>query len=129
MRVVTLESEIVGFVVEQAGGLALQHQLRQRARFAPQLFVDDVVGEMVEVEMAVAELVHVESMVAGGETSGTVVERLGIDRLRIGAYQGPGLARATTEEGDTIALSLKSGKLGPVGMFLPTLESMRHPEN
>lgn len=69
-------------------------------------------------------------MVAGGETSGTVVERLGIDRLRIGAYQGPGIARATTkEDGETIALSLKSGKLGPVGMFLPTLESMLHPEN
>lgn len=68
-------------------------------------------------------------MVAGGETSGTIVERLGIDRLRIGAYQGPGVARATTEGADTVALSLKSGKLGPVDMFLPTLESMRHPEH
>ncbi|HEV7254350.1 MAG TPA: 3-oxo-tetronate kinase [Mesorhizobium sp.] len=67
-------------------------------------------------------------MVAGGETSGTVVEHLGIERLRIGAYQGPGVARATTEHGELIALSLKSGKLGPVDMFLPTLESMRHPE-
>jgi uncharacterized protein YgbK (DUF1537 family) len=57
-----------------------------------------------------------------------VVEQLGIDRLRIGAYQGPGIARATTEEGETVALSLKSGKLGPPDMFLPTLESMRHPE-
>ncbi|CDX32643.1 conserved hypothetical protein [Mesorhizobium plurifarium] len=67
-------------------------------------------------------------LVAGGETSGTVVEQLGIDRLRIGAYQGPGIARATTEDGEIVALSLKSGKLGPVDMFLPTLESMRHPE-
>ncbi|MEZ2330206.1 3-oxo-tetronate kinase [Mesorhizobium sp. RCC_202] len=68
-------------------------------------------------------------LVAGGETSGTVVEQLGIDRLRIGAYQGPGIARATTEEGEVVALSLKSGKLGPPDMFLPTLESMRHPEH
>ena len=68
-------------------------------------------------------------LVAGGETSGTVVEQLGIDRLRIGAYQGPGIARATTEEGEIVALSLKSGKLGPPDMFLPTLESMRHPEH
>ncbi|MDX8463513.1 3-oxo-tetronate kinase [Mesorhizobium humile] len=67
-------------------------------------------------------------LVAGGETSGSVVEQLGIDRLRIGAYQGPGIARATTEEGEIVALSLKSGKLGPPDMFLPTLESMRHPE-
>ncbi|TPI59279.1 four-carbon acid sugar kinase family protein [Mesorhizobium sp. B3-1-7] len=68
-------------------------------------------------------------LVAGGETSGSVVEQLGIDRLRIGAYQGPGIARATTEDGEIVALSLKSGKLGPVDMFLPTLESMRHPEH
>ena len=67
-------------------------------------------------------------VVAGGETSGAVVERLGIDRLSIGAYQGPGVARATTEGGDPIGLCLKSGKLGPVGMFLPTLESMRRAE-
>ncbi|MEW6632356.1 MAG: 3-oxo-tetronate kinase [Pseudomonadota bacterium] len=67
-------------------------------------------------------------LVAGGETSGTVVEQLGIDRLRIGAYQGPGIARATTEDGEAVAISLKSGKLGPPDMFLPTLESMRHPE-
>ncbi len=67
-------------------------------------------------------------LVAGGETSGAVVESLGVERLRIGAYQGPGVARATTEEADVIALSLKSGKLGPVDMLMPTLESMRRPE-
>lgn len=67
-------------------------------------------------------------LVAGGETSGTVVERLGIDRLRIGAYQGPGVARATTEETAPVALCLKSGKLGPVDMFLPTLEAMKQEE-
>ncbi|MER8829556.1 four-carbon acid sugar kinase family protein [Mesorhizobium sp. M0938] len=68
-------------------------------------------------------------VVAGGETSGTIVERLGIDRLRIGSYQGPGIARATTEEERPIALCLKSGKLGPVEMFLPTLESMKNAGN
>ena len=63
-------------------------------------------------------------MVAGGETSGAIVERLGIERLRIGEYQGPGIARAVSYGADPVALSLKSGKLGPVEMFLPTLESM-----
>ena len=67
-------------------------------------------------------------VVAGGETSGTVVESLGIERLRIGSYQGPGVARATTEEGEPVALCLKSGKLGPVDMFIPTLESMKRAE-
>lgn len=63
-------------------------------------------------------------VVAGGETSGTVVERLGIDRLRIGRYAGPGVSRATSEMGEPIALCLKSGKLGPVDMFLSVLEQM-----
>jgi len=67
-------------------------------------------------------------LVAGGESSGAVVESLGVDRLRIGAYQGPGIARATTEQDEVVALSLKSGKLGPVDMFLPTLESMLRAE-
>lgn len=63
-------------------------------------------------------------MVAGGETSGAIVERLRIERLRIGAYQGPGIARATSEDDMPVALSLKSGKLGPVDMFPPTLEEV-----
>ncbi|TKT69293.1 3-oxo-tetronate kinase [Aquamicrobium sp. LC103] len=63
-------------------------------------------------------------VVAGGETSGTVVERLGIDRLRIGRYAGPGVSRATSEVGEPIGLCLKSGKLGPVDMFLQVLEQM-----
>jgi uncharacterized protein YgbK (DUF1537 family) len=67
-------------------------------------------------------------LVAGGESSGAVVESLGVDRLRIGAYKGPGVARATTEHDELVALSLKSGKLGPVDMFLPTLESMLRTE-
>jgi 3-dehydrotetronate 4-kinase len=67
-------------------------------------------------------------LVAGGESSGAVVESLGVDRLRIGAYQEPGIARATTEQDEVMALSLKSGKLGPVDMFLPTLESMLRAE-
>jgi uncharacterized protein YgbK (DUF1537 family) len=66
--------------------------------------------------------------VAGGESSGAVVDSFGVDRLRVGAYQGPGVARATTEQDDVVALSLKSGKLGPVDMFLPTLESMLRAE-
>jgi uncharacterized protein YgbK (DUF1537 family) len=67
-------------------------------------------------------------LVAGGESSGAVVESLGVDRLRIGAYKGPGVARATTEQDELVALSLKSGKLGPVDMFLPALESTLHAE-
>ncbi|MCO5065710.1 MAG: four-carbon acid sugar kinase family protein [Rhizobiaceae bacterium] len=63
-------------------------------------------------------------LVAGGETSGAVMDALGIKRLRVGPYEAAGLARAISGDGD-VALCLKSGKLGPVDMFLPMLERMR----
>ncbi len=67
-------------------------------------------------------------VVAGGETSGAVVESLGVRSLRIGPYREAGIARAATDGHDVTALSLKSGKLGPVDMFLPMLDSMLRPE-
>ncbi|WP_249157468.1 3-oxo-tetronate kinase [Bradyrhizobium sp. KB893862 SZCCT0404] len=68
-------------------------------------------------------------VVAGGETSGSIVDHLGIRRLRVGSYGGPGIGTAVTEEDDPVALCLKSGKLGPVDLFTRTLESMLHPED
>ena len=65
-------------------------------------------------------------LVAGGETSGAVVQALGVERLDVGAYLGPGLNRAVTTGERPIALVLKSGKLGPVEMFGQMLEAMRH---
>ena len=65
-------------------------------------------------------------VVSGGETSGAVLAHLGIDRLQVGAYAGPGIARAVAHDGDdAIALCLKSGKLGPENMLLPMLQSMQ----
>lgn len=63
--------------------------------------------------------------VAGGETSGAVVKRLGIRSLRIGSYGGPGIGTAVTEGTDPIALCLKSGKLGPIDLFTRALDTMR----
>ncbi|MGN7292546.1 3-oxo-tetronate kinase [Rhizobium sp. SAFR-030] len=67
-------------------------------------------------------------VVAGGETSGSVVERLGIRGLNVGPYGGPGIGTATTDEDDPVALCLKSGKLGPVDLFTRALASMQNPE-
>ncbi|MDA9437906.1 serine kinase [Bradyrhizobium sp. CCBAU 51745] len=66
-------------------------------------------------------------VVAGGETSGAIVEHLGIRRLRGGPYGGPGIGTAVTEDEDPVALCLKSGKLGPVDLFATTLEVMLDP--
>ena len=67
-------------------------------------------------------------VVAGGETSGSVVEHLGIRELQVGAYGGPGIGNAVTRGEDPMAFCLKSGKLGPVDMFLSALHSMQFPE-
>ena len=75
----------------------------------------------------VSELKVRRLIISGGETAGAVLKKLKITRLRIGAYEGPGISRAVTEDANPIALVLKSGKLGPVDMFIPVLDAMRRP--
>jgi uncharacterized protein YgbK (DUF1537 family) len=58
-------------------------------------------------------------VVAGGETSGAVVTRLGVRRLRIGAEIDPGVpwTYASGDGGDFL-LALKSGNFGATDFFL-----------
>lgn len=65
-------------------------------------------------------------MIAGGETSGAVVEALGLETFQVGAYQGAGISRLVADDpaGRRLALCLKSGKLGPVDMFATVLAAM-----
>jgi uncharacterized protein YgbK (DUF1537 family) len=81
-------------------------------------------GELVErtlarvaqglVERGVGRLV-----VAGGETSGAVVQALGITGLRIGPQIDPGVpwCAATLPGGDTLHITLKSGNFGGPDFF------------
>lgn len=64
-------------------------------------------------------------LVAGGESSGAVIRALGISRLSVAPYASPGIGLCAAEEPVTLALCLKSGKLGPVDMFATVLEQMR----
>ncbi|KGF69064.1 serine kinase [Hoeflea sp. BAL378] len=64
-------------------------------------------------------------VVAGGETSGSVIESLKVRRLTVGPYGGPGVGHATFGTDDPIAVCLKSGKLGPVDLFETSLASMQ----
>jgi uncharacterized protein YgbK (DUF1537 family) len=66
-------------------------------------------------------------VVAGGETSGAVLKALGIDRLEVGPYEGPGLARVVARAPVRMALLLKSGKLGALDIFETVLHAMQHP--
>ncbi len=56
-------------------------------------------------------------VVAGGETSGAVVEGLGIDALRIGAEIDPGVPWTATFDDPPLALALKSGNFGGEDFF------------
>jgi 3-dehydrotetronate 4-kinase len=85
--------------VEQAGYLCEELLASVASKF-----VDDGITQLI---------------VAGGETSGAVVQKLGLDLLRIGPEIDPGvpwtLASSGTRE---IALALKSGNFGSEEFFL-----------
>jgi uncharacterized protein YgbK (DUF1537 family) len=58
-------------------------------------------------------------VVAGGETSGAVVGRLGVRSLRIGAEIDPGVPWTYAEgSGPDLMLALKSGNFGATDFFL-----------
>jgi len=64
-------------------------------------------------------------VVAGGETSGAVVGRLGVKRLRIGAEIDPGVPWTYAEGGDApLLLALKSGNFGGRDFFLQAFEQL-----
>lgn len=58
---------------------------------------------------------------AGGETSGAVVEGLGIEALRIGPEIAPGVP-ALADEGSDLVLALKSGNFGDEDFFARALD-------
>ena len=62
-------------------------------------------------------------VVAGGETSGAVVEALGVQRLSIGAEIAPGVPWTYAEgDGPPLRLALKSGNFGGRDFFLDAFE-------
>jgi uncharacterized protein YgbK (DUF1537 family) len=58
-------------------------------------------------------------VVAGGESSGRVMQQLGVTALRIGPEISPGVAWSSgiTSAGDAITVALKSGNFGEIDMF------------
>ncbi|MDI3406267.1 3-oxo-tetronate kinase [Streptomyces cavernicola] len=81
-------------------------------------------GELVErtlarVAQGLLDLGVRQLAVAGGETSGAVVQALGLTGLRIGAQIDPGVPWCAAElsGGDTLHITLKSGNFGSPGFF------------
>ena len=70
------------------------------------------------VARALPQLGYSRLLVAGGETSGAVVEGLGITVLAIGPEIDPGVPWTLSRSGPKMALALKSGNFGTPDFFL-----------
>jgi uncharacterized protein YgbK (DUF1537 family) len=63
-------------------------------------------------------------VVAGGETSGAVVQALDIQLLQIGAQIDPGVPACVSTPGEPLALALKSGNFGSPDFFAKALKHL-----
>jgi uncharacterized protein YgbK (DUF1537 family) len=84
--------------------------------------VEEALADIAEglVKAGVRRLV-----VAGGETSGAVVQRLGVKSLRIGPQIDPGVPAVFAEGKPPLAMTLKSGNFGARDFFTRALEALR----
>jgi uncharacterized protein YgbK (DUF1537 family) len=82
--------------------------------------VERTFGELARrlVELGVTRLV-----VAGGETSGAVLDALGVRTLRIGPAIEPGVPWTRCADGPRLSLALKSGNFGSEDFFERALEA------
>lgn len=64
-------------------------------------------------------------IVAGGETSGAVVSKLGINTAQVGKEVSPGVPWLKTETDPGLSILLKSGNLGMPGLFLDAWDHNR----
>jgi 3-dehydrotetronate 4-kinase len=64
-------------------------------------------------------------VVAGGESSGAVVQALGVQALQIGPQIDPGIPATLTLSQPRLALALKSGNFGAEDFFLKAIDRLR----
>ncbi|WP_419899105.1 3-oxo-tetronate kinase [Roseomonas sp. USHLN139] len=63
-------------------------------------------------------------VVAGGESSGAVVQALDITRLQVAPFAALGVGRCLARRPEPLALVLKSGKLGAIDLFASSLAAL-----
>ncbi|MGE8175070.1 3-oxo-tetronate kinase [Pseudomonas fluorescens] len=63
-------------------------------------------------------------VIAGGETSGAVVQALGVQLLRIGVQIDPGVPATVSSTDEPLALALKSGNFGGRDFFSKALQQL-----
>jgi uncharacterized protein YgbK (DUF1537 family) len=84
--------------------------------------VEEAMGKIAQglLERGVRKLV-----VAGGETSGAVVQALGVNAMEIGPEIAPGVPWCRTLGDPNILLALKSGNFGDKHFFLKAVEQLK----
>lgn len=80
---------------------------------------------LAEIAAGLAQSGTRKFVVAGGETSGAVVKRLGIRALRIGPAIDPGVPWTCSVAAQPLALALKSGNFGSVDFFEKALSRLQ----
>jgi uncharacterized protein YgbK (DUF1537 family) len=108
-----------------AGGPVLVHATADpgAVREAQERLGRERAGALVEEALAAIARGLVERgvgrlVVAGGETSGAVVNALGVSMLRIGPQIAPGVPWTASVGARPLALALKSGNFGGPGFFV-----------
>lgn len=91
-------------------------------------FGKDAAGERIESVLgSIANQLRARGVrrfvVAGGETSGAVVQGLGVRALRIGKQIDPGVPWTESVDTPPLALALKSGNFGSEDFFLRAIET------
>jgi uncharacterized protein YgbK (DUF1537 family) len=89
----------------------------------------EAAGHLVETTLAaiargLRELGVRKFVVAGGETSGAVVQALDVKSLQIGAQIDPGVPATATIDAQPLGLALKSGNFGTVDFFDKALRAL-----
>ncbi|MGO4527072.1 3-oxo-tetronate kinase [Microvirga sp. 2MCAF35] len=84
-----------------------------------------VENTLAEIARALPALGFTRLIVAGGETSGAVVNALDVDALAIGPEIDPGVPWTRSLAGNDLALALKSGNFGTQDFFLKAWSMLR----
>jgi 3-dehydrotetronate 4-kinase len=125
--------QVIGWLVEQSASstpLVYSSDDPARVRAAQDELGAERAGQVVEALIgAVAAALPAQGfsriLVAGGETSGAVVNALGVKALSIGPEIDPGVPWTRSLSGPDVALALKSGNFGTADFFIKAWSSLR----
>lgn len=90
---------------------------RAQARLGVEAAGNLVEEALADISKGLVEMGTRKLVVAGGETAGAVVSRLGVSVLRIGPEIDPGVPWTLSLGATPLALALKSGNFGSVDFF------------